>query len=86
MQKTETTIIEVLGSGCANCKELEARTAEAIASLGIEASIVKVTDFAEIASRGVMSTPALAVDGAIVMTGRVPSVSEVQALISGAAS
>ncbi|MGD2061931.1 MAG: thioredoxin family protein [Acidimicrobiia bacterium] len=77
--------IEVLGSGCANCKELEARTADAIASLGIEASIVKVTDFAEIASRGVMSTPALTVNGRVLVTGRVPSTAEVTTLISSAA-
>jgi small redox-active disulfide protein 2 len=85
MQQTETMTIEVLGSGCANCKELEARTADAIASLGIEASIVKVTDFAEIASRGVMSTPALTVNGRVLVTGRVPSTAEVTTLISSAA-
>lgn len=84
MQNTETMTIEVLGPGCANCRNLESRTIEAVASLGIEASIVKVTDFAEIASRGVMSTPALAVGGAVVVTGRVPSVSEIASLISGA--
>ena len=84
MQKTEATTIEVLGPGCANCRNLEARAAQAIASLGLEASIVKVTDFAEIASRGVMSTPALAVNGRIVMSGRVPSVSDVASLISEA--
>ena len=86
MQQTETTIIEVLGSGCANCKSLEAWSAEAIAELEIEASIVKVTDIGEIASRGVMSTPALVVDGQVVLAGRVPSVSELRAIISGAVS
>lgn len=85
MQETETMTIEVLGPGCANCRSLEARTGEAIASLGIEASIIKVTDFAEIASRGVMSTPALTVNGHVVVTGRVPSISEIATLISNAA-
>jgi small redox-active disulfide protein 2 len=84
MQKTMT--IEVLGPGCANCRNLEARTKEAIDSLGVDASIVKVTDFAEIASRGVMSTPALALDGRVVITGRVPSVSEIITVISDATS
>ena len=82
MQQTETTIIEVLGSGCANCKSLETRSAEAITALGIEASIVKVTDPGEIVSYGVMSTPALVVDGHVLVSGRVPSVAEVRDLIS----
>ena len=82
MQKTETTIIEVLGSGCANCKSLEARSAEAIAKLGIAASIVKVTDPGEIIARGVMSTPALVVDGRVVVSGRVPSVAELRTILS----
>ncbi len=86
MQKTDTTIIEVLGSGCANCKSLEARSAEAVADLEMAASIVKVTDVGEIASRGVMSTPALVVDGQVVLAGRVPSVSELRAIISAAVS
>ena len=80
MQKT--TSIEVLGPGCANCKSLEARTSEAVAALGIDATIVKVTDFGEIASRGVMSTPALVVDERVVVAGRVPSVAELRTLIS----
>ena len=82
MQQTETTIIEVLGPGCANCKSLEARTTEAVAALGIDASIVKVTDPGEIVSYGVMSTPALVVDGHVLVSGRVPSVAEVRDLIS----
>ena len=86
MQKTETTIIEVLGSGCANCKSLEARSAQAVADLEMVASIVKVTDVGEIASRGVMSTPALIVDGQVVLAGRVPSVSELRTIISTAVS
>jgi len=50
--------IEVLGSGCANCKALEANAREAVAMAGVQAEVVKVTDYAEIAARGVMSTAA----------------------------
>ena len=50
--------IKVLGSGCANCKNLEARTLDALHTLGLDAAVGKVTDYGEIASYGVMSTPA----------------------------
>lgn len=73
--------IKVLGSGCANCKSLEARTAQALAGLGVAVEIEKVTDFGEIASWGVMSTPALVVDDQVVVAGRVPSVVELTNLI-----
>ncbi len=76
--------IKVLGSGCANCKALESRTNEAINLLGLEAEIEKVTDVLEIASYGVMSTPALVIDEHVVMTGRVPNVTELQQLLTGA--
>jgi small redox-active disulfide protein 2 len=64
--------IKVLGSGCANCRTLEARTLDALRSLGLEAQVEKVTDFGVIASYGVMSTPALAIDDQVVLAGRVP--------------
>ena len=76
--------VKVLGSGCANCKTLEARTAEALATLGIEADIQKVTDYGEIASWGVMSTPALVVDDKVVLAGRVPTVDDLTHLLQGA--
>lgn len=74
--------IKVLGSGCANCRSLEARTAAALAELGITASIEKVTEYAEIASWGVMSTPALVVDDSVVVAGRVPSSDELKRLLA----
>lgn len=74
--------LKVLGSGCANCKALEARTIEALAALGVSASVEKVTDYGEIASYGVMSTPALVIDDQVVLSGRVPSVAEVKTLIA----
>jgi small redox-active disulfide protein 2 len=66
-------VIEVLGSGCNNCRKVEANAREAVAQLGIEAEIRHVTDYAEIASRGVMSTPGLAIDGVVVSTGKIPA-------------
>lgn len=69
--------IEVLGSGCDNCKKLEANAREAVAMAGVEAEIVKVTDYGEIASRGVLRTPGLAIDGKVVSTGRVPAAGDI---------
>jgi len=69
--------IEVLGSGCPKCLELERRTNEAVKSKGVNAKVEHVFDVAEIIKRNVFSTPALAVDGKIVFSGRVPSVSEI---------
>jgi small redox-active disulfide protein 2 len=66
-------VIEVLGSGCPNCQKLEANAREAVAQAGVEAEIRHVTDFAEIANRGVMNTPGLVIDGKVVSTGRIPT-------------
>jgi small redox-active disulfide protein 2 len=74
--------IKVLGPGCRNCATLEERTREALGSLGTEATISKVTDFAEIAAYGVMSTPALVVDDQVVVAGRVPKPEEIARLIT----
>ena len=65
--------IKILGTGCAKCQKLEQITREAVASLGLDATIDKVTDPGEIASWGVMTTPALVVDDRVVAAGRVPS-------------
>ena len=69
--------IEVLGHGCANCQKLEANAREAVAMAGVEAQILKVTDYAEIASRGVMSTPGLVIDGQVKLAGRIPSAGDI---------
>lgn len=74
--------IKVLGPGCANCTTLERRTNDALASTGVAATVEKVTDFAEIASYGVMSTPALVIDDNVVVSGRVPKVDEIEALLT----
>ena len=76
--------IEVLGPGCANCQRLEAMARQAVADLGVEAEVEKITDVKEIMARGVMSTPGLVVNGKVVSKGRVPSASEVTSLIASA--
>jgi small redox-active disulfide protein 2 len=78
--------IEVLGPGCKNCESLEKVTKEALGQLGVDADVDKITDYGEIAAYGVMSTPALAIDGEVVLSGRVPSVGEITELLTGAAS
>ena len=65
-------VIEVLGPGCNNCKRVEAAAHEAVAMTGVAAEIRHVTDYAEIAAKGVMNTPGLIIDGRVVSTGRVP--------------
>jgi small redox-active disulfide protein 2 len=77
--------IEVLGPGCKNCESLEKATKEALGQLGVDADVDKITDYGEIAAYGVMSTPALAIDGEVVSSGRVPSVGEITELLAGAA-
>jgi small redox-active disulfide protein 2 len=69
--------IEVLGSGCPNCRRLEANAREAVAMAGVEAEVRHVTDPREIASRGVMSTPGLVIDGEVVSMGRIPSAGDI---------
>lgn len=76
--------IEVLGSGCNNCIRLEKNAREAIALAGIDAEIVKVTDYAEIMAHGIMSTPGLVIDGKVVSYGRVPSAGDIAQWLSDA--
>ena len=68
--------IKILGSGCAKCNALENTTRQAIDQLGLKLDIEHVIDFAQIASFGVMSTPALVIDGKVVSFGKVLSVEE----------
>jgi small redox-active disulfide protein 2 len=73
--------IKVLGSGCARCNALEASVKEALAELGMDTVIEHVTDFSQIAAYGVMSTPALVVDGKVVSFGKVLTKDEVIAIL-----
>lgn len=71
-------VIKILGSGCTNCKRLEANTRAAVSELSIDATIEKVVDFKDIMAYGVMTTPALVVDEEVKFTGKVPSVEELK--------
>ncbi len=75
--KSEGASIKILGSGCAKCDQLETATREALAQLGMNNDIDHVTDFTQIAAYGVMTTPALVVDGKVASYGKVLKVEEV---------
>ncbi|WP_407345419.1 thioredoxin family protein [Pengzhenrongella phosphoraccumulans] len=75
-------IIKILGPGCTNCVNLERVTRQAVADLGIDAKIEKVTDYAAILGYGVMSTPGLVVDDKVVLSGRVPTATQVRELLA----
>ena len=76
--------IKVLGGGCANCKRLEKIARQALEELGVEATVTKVTDFGEIMTYDILTTPGLVIDGKVVSSGRVPNKTEVMALIKPA--
>ena len=76
--------VKVLGSGCAKCNALESAVREALAELGMDTTIDHVTDFTQIASYGVMTTPALVVDGKVVSYGKVLRNDEARAIIQKA--
>lgn len=80
-QKKARTGVKVLGSGCAKCNALEQATREALVELGMDETIDHVTDFIQIAAYGIMSTPALVVDGKVVSYGKVLTKDEAKSLI-----
>ena len=82
--KTAGGSVKVLGSGCAKCNELEAAALEALKELGMDTDIEHVTDFTQIAAYGVMTTPALVVDGRVVSYGKVLKKDEVVKLLQKA--
>ncbi len=71
--------ITVYGPGCAKCHETERRVRHVVEQAGVEATIAKATDFAEMAKAGILTTPAVAVNGAVKVSGRVPNEDEIQA-------
>jgi small redox-active disulfide protein 2 len=73
--------VKVLGSGCAKCNELEANVKNALKQLGMDTTIEHVTDFGVIAAYGVMTTPALVVDGKVVSYGKVLKVEDAVKLL-----
>ncbi len=74
--------IQVLGTGCAKCSELSTRTEAALKQLNLEVTVEKVSDIREIMAFGVMSTPALVIDGKVCFAGRVPNVDELAKIIA----
>ncbi len=76
--------IKVIGSGCARCRSLLAVVREAAGPMGLSSSIEYVTDIRQAAALGVMSMPALAVDGKVVLEGRVPGRDEAARIIASA--
>ncbi len=69
--------IKVLGSGCANCKRLEATVRRVVETKGLQAEIEKVTDYADMMKWPILSTPGLDVNGKLVSAGRIPSETEI---------
>ncbi|AWI74012.1 redox-active disulfide protein 2 [Parazoarcus communis] len=72
----------IYGSGCAKCKQLAANAEEAANAKGLEYEVEKVTDTNAIIDAGIMRTPALAIDGEIVIEGKVATAAEVQQLLA----
>lgn len=82
--QNEGASVKILGLGCVKCNELEANTKAALEQLGMSTEIDHVTDFTQIASYGVMSTPALVVDGKVSAFGKVLNTQEVVQLLQKA--
>lgn len=74
--------LQILGTGCPKCRKLAEATEEAAKNLGIEYRLEKVTDITAIMSFGVMMTPALAVDGEVKVSGKIPSADELRKILA----
>jgi small redox-active disulfide protein 2 len=74
--------IKVCGPGCASCEQAQKIVEAAVAAKGVDATVTKVTDFKEIATMGIFSTPAIVIDGEVKCVGRTPKAAEVEEWIS----
>jgi len=74
--------IQILGTGCPKCKSLERATREVVAQNNIDATITKVEDIMKIMEFNIMTTPALVIDGKVVVKGRVPSMDELKQILT----
>jgi small redox-active disulfide protein 2 len=75
--------IEVLGSGCPKCMSMEQNVRKALAEMAVQAEVEKVTDIQKIIEKGVLSTPALVIDGRVVLQGKNPTVAQLKNVIAG---
>ena len=76
--------IQVLGTGCANCKKTKTVVADAVKELNVDAQVIEVQDIPSIMAYGVMSTPAIVIDEKVVSMGKVPAKSQVMTMIRSA--
>ena len=74
--------IKILGPGCTKCKTLEQLTRDVVSKNGIDATIIKIDDIMEIMKYNIITTPALVIDGRVVVKGRVPSAEEIKQLLT----
>jgi small redox-active disulfide protein 2 len=74
--------IKILGTGCPKCKTLEQLTRDVVSKNSIDATITKVEDITEIMKYNIMTTPALVIDGKVVLKGRIPSQEEIKQLLT----
>ncbi len=74
--------LQILGAGCPKCKKLAENAEAAAKAMGIEYTLDKVTDIAEIMKFGVMMTPALVIDGAVKAVGKVPDVEAIKTMLA----
>ena len=76
--------VQILGTGCPNCRKLEANAREAVASLGIECEIEKISELKDIMNFGVMLTPGFAIDGKLLSSGKILAPGEIVSLLAHA--
>lgn len=76
--------IKVLGSGCANCKKLEAVARQVVDQMGVQAEVIKVTEYPDIMAYNIMSTPGLVINEKVVSSGRIPTPAEVTTFVTNA--
>jgi small redox-active disulfide protein 2 len=76
--------VKILGTGCPNCKKLEAEAKKAVENLAIEAKFEKVTDYQEIMEYDILSTPGLVINGKVASSGRIPSQGEITSFLTSA--
>ncbi len=77
--------VKILGSGCSNCKKVEAIARQTAETMGIQAEFIKVTDYNQIMEYNIMSTPGLVINEKLVCSGRIPSQAEISTWLANAA-